>query len=34
MNITVYLASSTGDDPKFVAAVRELALGLVRVVIH
>lgn len=24
MNITVYLASSTGNDPKFVAAVREL----------
>lgn len=24
MNITVYLASSTGNDPKFMAAVREL----------
>ena len=24
MNITVYLASSTGNDPKFVAAVKEL----------
>lgn len=24
MNITVYLASSTGNDPKFEAAVKEL----------
>jgi hypothetical protein len=24
LNITVYLASSTGNDPKFMAAVREL----------
>lgn len=24
MNITVYLASSTGNDPKFMATVREL----------
>ena len=32
MNITVYLASSTGNDPKFEAAVREL--GLVQAVIR
>lgn len=24
MNITVYLASSTGNDPKFITAIREL----------
>ena len=34
MNITVYLASSTGNDPKFEAAVKSWAPGLVRVVIH
>lgn len=33
MNITVYLASSTGNDPKFEAAVKELGTW-VRVVIH
>lgn len=28
MNITVYLASSTGNDPKFMAAVRELGIWI------
>ena len=28
LNITVYLASSTGNDPKFMAAVRELGIWI------
>ena len=34
MNITVYLASSTGNDPKFEAAVKELGTWIGAVVIR